>query len=159
MKAKRVLPLAIKFLVCDEIRREASGKLLMVGFYPGEIVILNEAIPDKARKTVGAAQSIAMVFVASQGVGEFDGRLKIVAPNNMTVFDQSVGTVALEVNKTATVAAIIRPFPVFAFGEHNVSLFLDEKVFTFSCEIRDGSSLGKTQLTRPKNRTKKAKRK
>jgi hypothetical protein len=46
---KAVLPTRVKFLLCDDVRAESSGKITLVGLYPDDkiLVQINPAIASQ----------------------------------------------------------------------------------------------------------------
>lgn len=129
----------VRFVLCDDARREASGKSLLVGVYPGEIVVVHNPQTPEGTNAAAALKSICLVFFVAGGVGSFSASVRIVAPDGSVGFDQVVGNVTLEKGGTATIVGQIQPFLVQAFGVHTVTLALDGHAYRFEFTIREAA--------------------
>jgi hypothetical protein len=130
------LPADVKFLLCEDVRSENTGKLLIVGLYPGELVLMNDPKPVEGIDAVSAIASLALLFMARRGLGRFESNFEITAPDGRRVAEAQGGMVELLEGKGATAIAIFRPFPVLAFGEHRIRLRLDATPYEFTFDVR-----------------------
>jgi hypothetical protein len=64
----------VDFLVCDAVRQDADGKLILAGFYPTAEVKLDPT----ARLPV--ALNLTFVFVLKDGDGQFRATLRVADP-------------------------------------------------------------------------------
>jgi hypothetical protein len=79
--AQPAQPLMATSLFCDEIRMEASSKLLLIGCYPGNVIVLNPGQPiDRV--------SVLTKIVWSQGFDPGGLRLRVDLPAQDSHFMQ-----------------------------------------------------------------------
>ena len=135
-KKSAPLPADVKFLLCEDVRSENTGKLLIVGLYPGEVVLMNDPKPVEGLDAVSAIASLALVFIARKGLGRFESNFEITAPDGRRVAEAQGSVVELVEGRGATAIAIFRPFAVLAFGEHQIRLRLDETPYEFTFDVR-----------------------
>ena len=98
----RVTPFNVVF--CDDVRREVSGKDILVGAYSGDITV--QSVPT----TIGIA---FWIQVRVKGIGTVRTRLRVTDPAGNTageaIFDQLIGTEVSDAASTETTAAVILP--------------------------------------------------
>jgi hypothetical protein len=141
MSEPKRAPLAadVKFLLCEDVRHEKTGKLLIVGLYPGERVVVHKAERVQGIDAEAVIPSLCLLFISDRGSGKFDSRFEITAPDGRAVANGEGGEVDLGEGKSATVCAVFRPFPVLSFGEHRVRMQLDETAYEYAFDIRQAS--------------------
>jgi hypothetical protein len=127
----------VRFILCDDARQEIAGKTTLVGVFPGEIIVVHGPRPPEDSKAVAAISSVCLVFFIAGGAGEFTTTLRISAPDDTSILDQTVGNVLLKDGDTATVVGQIRPFLVRAFGVHKATLSMDGREYRFEFTIRE----------------------
>lgn len=137
-KTARQVP-DVKFLLCEDVRHEATGKLLIVGLYPGEHVVVHKAERVQGIDAEAVLPSLCLLFISDKGSGKFTSRFEITAPDGQAVANGEGGEVDLGEGKSATSCAMFRPFPVLAFGEHRVRMQLNETTYEYSFDIRRAS--------------------
>lgn len=157
MAESKTFPAAqdVKFILCEDVRREHTGKLLVIGLYPGEQVVMHRPKPIAETAGVAAIDSLVLLFIARNGLGEFAGRLAIEGPNGEPVLNGPMQKVELRESASGTLIAGFKPFPVRQFGHHRVTLFLDERPYCFAFEIREGAPVQREEKPDSKVRKKK----
>lgn len=139
---KKRLPPAkqVRFVLCEDARQEMSGKSILIGVYPGEIIVVHNPKVPEGTTAVAALRSVCLVFFVGDGVGRFEASIKITAPDDTIAFEQKVGSVALEADGTATIVGQIQPFLVKAFGAYMVTLSLDDREYPFEFTVREAAT-------------------
>jgi len=140
MSKKYPVTKSVKFVLCEDVREEAHQKLNFLGVFPADsITVLG---PKKAPDGPGVAvlASLAIVVTFKDVEGEFEARLRIVAPDGKVTFDDAIGKVNLVKRGTATLAWKAQGFVVPTFGRYRAEVLLDDRAYPFELEILDGSS-------------------
>jgi hypothetical protein len=127
----------VHFILCEDIRIEANGKVNLSGIYPGEIVLLlkNELHKELPKGAIAVLPNLAFVFFVSGPEGRLSLKVKVVGPDK----DQLVETPSMDttIDKgTATIgftgSAIVLP----KLGKYAVHLYLGEEIHEFDFEIK-----------------------
>jgi hypothetical protein len=127
----------VRFVLCEDARQEASGKSMLIGVYPGEIIVVHKPATPEGTNAVAALKSVCLVLFVAGGVGRFDAGIRIGSPDGTSAFEQSVGVVTLEEHRTVTIVGQMQPCLVKAFGVHAVTLSLDGHAYPFEFTIRE----------------------
>lgn len=133
-----VYPKQVQFLLADGVRQEQGGKFTVLGFYPGNGVLLNQPLPKKVPdgfKGV-ALPGLTLIITLFDGNGSFSGDLKIIRPSGELLGKGSTNIV-IEKNKgkSASLLIPIEPFPVTEFGDYQATLKLGAHKYDFVFRI------------------------
>ncbi len=118
-----------KFIVCDDIRIETSGKLLIVGLYSDDIIVIDaERFPYKH-------PSLCLFFHGESDSTPERVILKIFEPNGDLISERTIP--ACDVGKRNKYNVIINllNFPFKIPGEYNVELNIDQDVLKASFTV------------------------
>lgn len=134
---RKVYPKDVRFLLADAVRQEQGGKLSLLGFYPGNLVILQGELPKDLRENeLFGIPSLGLVFLIMDGQGDFKARIDIQQPNGKRV---GLGA-ALDTKKksgvTHTITVPLTPFPIDALGTFKVSITFDGRAHHFAFVVR-----------------------
>lgn len=132
------LPTQIRFLLADSVREEAGGKLTILGLYSGDEVVMQGALPSQLPE--GRAEvylkELAILIIAMDGEGEFQAQIQLYDPNNSPIRQSSPMPVNKVKGSPMNIILPIAPFPVRAFGNHQLAFQLDKKVFKYKFIVR-----------------------
>jgi len=143
---------AVKFVLCEDVREEAHQKLSLLGVYPADSVTVVNPTPPPSGSGVALLASLAIVVVIKDLQGEFGTRLKVVAPDGETTFDEAMGTIQLTHRGAATLTWKIQGFIVPKFGRFRAELHLDDRSYPFEFEILNGAAVTANPMQAPKAR-------
>lgn len=117
MQPNRILPDLQSSLVCQDVRQEANGNLILIG--------IMQVIPVPQ---VPIAASQILVFNRwCAGVGQFTDTVRIVAPDSTTVVAKSDLKFALQhAHASATNVNILREVEFKTTGVYFVEVLVDE---------------------------------
>jgi hypothetical protein len=109
---------AVNFLLAESVRQEAGGKLTVIGFYPGNQLL----IPKGTKQTV---TPLAFIFLALEGEGTFPTTISLVSPSGKAMFQDEKMQDSVKVpNQPLSILVGVQPFVTDEIGEFNVTLRL-----------------------------------
>ena len=137
----------VKFLIAEEVRPEAEGKLTVIGLYSGDTIILikKDLPPDLPEKVeiIPAIERLAILATVGdtpKGVHKFKGR--IVDPSGAEHKPvMNLGEAAIEKGTFHNVLVEIKPFVTKIEGVYHFEFFVDDDMFDFPFEIRERVSV------------------
>jgi hypothetical protein len=133
----------IKFLLADEIRSEVSGKVIVLGLYSDNTLLV---VPDKAERAqttdADAEQArpgiaiLSVLTIITGKPGEFDGWFKLIDPNgNLVSKNLSAHHIVVKPDRHVNVIARFAPFVVTAYGTWRFEFTLDSETTTFEFRV------------------------
>jgi hypothetical protein len=127
----------VQFILSEDLRQEAPGKLSILGFMPGATIGVGGAPPKEIPGAAFVLQSLAFLFIISGGQGKFGGSLKIFAPGQkVAVFDAPIQRPIEKIkDHPAIFATGSKPFIGTAFGTYIIQLTLENSKFRFPIRI------------------------
>lgn len=152
----------VRFILCEDIRVEANGKISLAGIYPGELVVLLQNIAEAALPagTIAVLSRLCFVFFVSGPAGSVGASINVYGPSRDKKIVESQSLPGkIEQGKTATIGFTGSTFPVSALGSHTVELKLDEELHEFSFVIEAGPNFvprTKPMATRKRSQTSKS---
>jgi hypothetical protein len=123
---------ATQFFLCEVIRQEHGGKFSLLGFYPGNEVVV-------PAETVTVTLSLACVFIFLDGVGSFTPTASLNAPSGASVLTGELPPVEKHEGRPLTATIQLSPIQTKEFGTFRVSLQLGEKTYERTFQILKGS--------------------
>ena len=114
-------------VVCEDIRTEATGKLILLGVYPGETVNFFKKPTEDNPGLVNLALSLWFRKCS----GKFQTRFSVVGPDDTEIVNQTLGEQSVEAGRVMTFAIKIQNAAFTAPGDYAVVVYLDEKEYEF----------------------------
>jgi len=135
---KKQLPSAPRFLLADNITEQSGGKLLIVGLYSGDVVVLHGPLPAEvpAQFRGLAIPGLYILVTFIDGVGEFDASVRIYDPKGNALGPESRLKAKLEKGKSQNLIVPLVPFPVTAFGKYRIELQIDTRKFNYEFSVQ-----------------------
>jgi len=116
---KKIFPTDKKtnFLVADDVRQEASGKAIIIGYYSGENVVfsLSKDIEINEQHPM-AYPSLCFLWVFTDGEGEFSINTSITYPDG-SIHNALTKTINKKRDGAANLLIKLSPFVTHIFGE------------------------------------------
>ena len=128
-----------KFYMADDIRVEDSGKQILVGLYPDNVIVLksSEALAPTREKPLLLSQLSVMVSFPNPTRGDHAGEAFILGPDNNEIGKLARFTVTtLEDGGTGNIIFKLAQMRVTRFGIYTLRLTFDEKSYEFPFELR-----------------------
>jgi hypothetical protein len=135
---EKQLPSAPRFLLADNITEQSGGKLLIIGLYSGDVVVLHGPLPAKVPAQFHgiALPGLYVLVTFVDGVGQFDASVRIYDPNGIALGPASILKAKLEKGKSQNFVVPLVPFPVTAFGKYRIELQIDTKKFGYEFAVQ-----------------------
>jgi hypothetical protein len=129
-------PTSVRFLLCDDVRSEIGGKLILIGLYPDDKILV-ASVPGQPIPQGYAAllPQLAIVCVVFDGNGPFPTEAKFVSPLGQVVVSVNLGSPQFVPGVPATFVLKAGTFPVTQYGRHELSLSIGSKSFPFHFDI------------------------
>lgn len=119
----------IWMLLAESVRLESPGKISILGFFGGETIQLAHGT------SLPAAFQLALVFMLRDGAGTFQTSISIKKPvTTESVVIKLPDSVKLP-NESHGVVVLLQPFQVSELGTYEVTLALDNKLFSRKINI------------------------
>jgi hypothetical protein len=131
----------VRFILCEDIRVEANGKVSMAGIYPGELIVLLQNIAEAALPagTIAVLSRLCFVFFVSGPPGSVAASINVYSPNrDQKVIESKPLPGKIEQGRTGTIGFTGSTFPVPALGSYAVELKLDEELHEFGFVVEAG---------------------
>jgi len=131
----------VDFLIAEEIRPEAGNKLMVLGLFPGDIIILLKrelqgVLPQGVSAGLDRLSILATITGAPDGLHKFKGR--IVDPTgNLYQPEVVLGEAYAKVGFAHTVIVELKPFVIKQMGLFSFEFFVNEEKFVYKFEIRE----------------------
>ena len=120
---------AVNFLLAESIRQETGGKLTIIGYYPGNQLL----IPKETKQLV---TSIAFVFIALDGDGTFSTAVSLTAPSGKAIFkNEFLQNSVKHPGQPLSVLLAVQPFVTDETGTFDVTLHLDNATYRRSFTV------------------------
>jgi len=114
-------------IVCEDIRAEATGKLMMIGVYPGGTINFAKQPTEESPGQLNLALSIWFRKLS----GEFQVRIAINGPNGAQIIERELGSQTIEAGKILALTVRIQNAEFVSHGEYEIVIYLDEKTYSF----------------------------
>jgi hypothetical protein len=128
----------VKFILCEDMRQETSGKVSLAGVYPGEKIVLLRNTPGFALDDNIAVLRLTFVAFIRGPEGDVGVRVVVTRPDRRPTIASVDTRTKLQRDKTSTVAIIGPNFPVPALGKYGVRFLLNDEPHDFHFEIEAG---------------------
>lgn len=133
-----VLPKRVNFLLADQIREEAGGKLTIIGLYANDEIILLGDLPEEL--PIGlqglALPALSILVQLKDGIGNYNGEAQVIDPNGKPLIIPAKLTISLKENVWSNLIVPFVPFPLPKFGLYTFELKLDNKKYKYTFTIR-----------------------
>ena len=106
-----------KFIICDDIRQETSGKLILIGVYPDDIIVVKNEFPY-IHKSLSFFIMLHVDSVTNEEV-----KFTVVDPKGENVFDPNA-IIELKNNKFS-INASISNLRIESAGEYMINIYVD----------------------------------
>lgn len=132
----------VKFLMAEEIRPEASGKLTILGLYPDDNLILSsrEAIPEGVPPETprGMEKLVFLINVSDASNKLLKFKVRIIDPY-LELYKPEIQVGEGKIKKGASRSFIIelKPFIINLVGVYVFNFYVNKEVFSFPFEIRE----------------------
>ena len=129
----------IKFLVAEEIRPELSGKSMVIGLFPDDVLLMQGKRPDNAPpempEGIDRLSFLLNVSELPEGKHHFKGNISDPsgAPYNPI---SSLGEETMPKGISRSIIVEIKPFIVKSKGIYHFNLYVDDELTSFPFEIR-----------------------
>jgi hypothetical protein len=134
---KSATKLRAKFMLCEDARPEASGKISFLGAYVGEKIIVfsqKNKLP-KGLKAVAVFGPLAIVVTVSGKRGKYQSRFALIAPDGTTMLEGTLGTMEIPKDGAASLIAKISQMIVPRWGTFTARFVLGQQTLEFPFEI------------------------
>jgi hypothetical protein len=125
--------------MADDIRVEDSGKQILVGLYPDNVLVLksSEALAPTREKPLLLSQLSVMVSFPNPAKGDHAVEGSISGPDNNEIGKLARFTITtLEEGGTGNVILKLAQMRVTGFGIYTLQLTFDAKPYEFPFEVR-----------------------
>lgn len=122
-------------LICEDIRKEADGKLSLLGVFPKRVIIVpsDEALPMRM-------QALNFYMQLETTVDDvFSARFLATPPSgaNPEVYPEiDAGKVVVNVDKENVIHIKLRDFPLLEYGKYKVDWKLREQSFSLDFDVK-----------------------
>lgn len=126
-----------RFLLCEDIRAEALGKISLIGVYVGERVVVWPLPGRKPTDTKDVAQigPLAFVVVVSGPSGKYKTAFELVNPDGKRWGSKQLGKLEIKDDAASLLATRALQMLVPKFGQYVVRFSLDGSRFDFPFQI------------------------
>ncbi len=125
---KKIFPTdkKINFLVADDVRREVSGKAIIIGYYSdGSIISSYPETPKISKNQPMVFPSFCFLWVFTDGEGDFDVTASIKYPDG-TIIEVISQTMNKKRGEAQNLLVRMSPFLTHIFGEFECIVNLDD---------------------------------
>lgn len=131
----------IKFLMAEEMRPEASGKLTILGLFPDDnLIITNTAYPvDVSPETPrGIEKLVFLVNVSDAPKGKLKFKARITDPSGGEYKpEMQLGEGHVEKGASRSFIVELKPFIVDLIGVYVFNFYVNKEIHSFPFEIRE----------------------
>lgn len=155
------------FVLCEDVRSEAYGKVSFMGTFIGDRIVVHEN-PEAPKlsqdvagspKIVGVLEQLAIAVVLRDGAGEFQINLAMRSPSGKVVMRPMSGKIVSAVNSPATLVLKGYNIPIVEFGEYEAHLSIAGTEMAFPFTIVSGPPIANVGRLQPAAGSKFIKRK
>ncbi|HVK53761.1 MAG TPA: hypothetical protein VM532_01910 [Burkholderiales bacterium] len=120
-------PTNVFFLVAEDVRHEIGHKISIAGLFSGNDINVHV---EPENPGVPVLPKLTIIGFVRDGAGKFAGKVRVLTPAGNDLI--SVHPVEFEKieGQDAIIFIPIAPFVMTEFGKYEVSVMLDEKVYT-----------------------------
>ena len=133
----------IKFLMAEEMRPEAGGKLTILGLYPDDNIILTKVtypkgIPPETPR--GIEKLVFLVSVSDTPNKKLKYKVRITDPSGeLYKPEMQLGEGRVEKGTSRSFIIEVKPFVINLVGVYGFDFFVNKEIFSFPFEIREQS--------------------
>ena len=135
-------PKRVKFLLCDDVRGEQSGKITLVGLYPDDRIYVhvqpNVTQQFAAPAPVAVLNQLAVVCLVFGGDGALATSAVISGPGSQPIPPMDLGSPIFKPGSVATIGLQGGLFRVDQFGKYTCTLTIHGATFSYDFEILAG---------------------
>lgn len=129
------------FLLAEEVRPEASGKMTLLGLFPGNTIILHkgerpEGVPENAPSGL---EKLTIMATISDAEGVYRVKGKIVDPSG-EVKELKLGEATIKKGFSHSSIIELKPFLIKQSGIFHFEYVVGSKKFDFPFEVREHSN-------------------
>jgi len=130
-------PSRVKFLLCDDVRAETSGKMTVVGLYPADKIIVHTKGRDDrpAGSPVAVLHQLAVVCLLFDGSGTHLPKVSLFGPSGQKIVESTMSEVTLNKDVSATIVLQGPQFVVPEFGTFKAKFVIGSKEFDYQFDI------------------------
>ena len=126
----------VQYILCEDVRKEAEGKLSLLGvFLANRIFVTVAESSEHSPGPVALLSSLAVVATFRGGVGKFKTKFEIFSPGSEVVVQGTLGEVDLDRGDTSTAIFKINGFQVPEFGTFLARFTIGTEVYDFNFSI------------------------
>jgi len=133
---KQQLPQTVRFLLCDDVRPEATGKVSIIGLYPADVIMVRNMdgqVPPEGLVTV--LGQIAIACLALNGNGTYTAGVAITGPSGQNMLSGSLGEFTLARDRNATLIVQSTNLAVPEYGKYTLILTIGKREYPFEFNI------------------------
>jgi hypothetical protein len=132
---------SLKFILCEDVRNEASGKLMLTGVYPGDSIKLVQNVATPPPGTIAVLPRLAIaIFVKAGYDAHAQIHATIKAPSGQELLSSTMGDGELMKGQAATLILQGGAFVVPGLGTYKVEIKLNDEVHEFAFDIQAGEN-------------------
>lgn len=129
------------FLIAEEVRPEASGKMTLLGLFPGDTIILHkgerpEGVPENAP---AGLEKLTIMATISDTEGTYKVKGKIVDPSGKFK-ELELGEATIQKGFSHSAIIELKPFLIKQPGIFHFEYIVGKKKFDFPFEVREQST-------------------
>lgn len=121
------------FLLAEDVRIEASGKISVAGLYPGARIVVFE--PPSTEKP--ATLPLVFFFAFQDGRGTFRPLLSVTSPTGQEIFERKLDSNTKQHDRTSAFGVAVAPVRLSELGTYNVLLRLDTHEYPFQFILQE----------------------
>ena len=114
-------------IVCEDIRIEVSGKLTMVGVYPGGTINFLK----RPTKEIPGQVNLAFSCWFRKGYGTFETRFAIIGPTDEKIIDLQLGSQTVEAGKVMVLNLKFQNAVFVTDGEYKIITYLNDRQYEY----------------------------
>jgi hypothetical protein len=131
----------VNFLLAEEVRSEVSGKLTILGLYPGDVIVLLKGarpagVSPDTPSGIERMVILAVITGAPEGLHKLKGRMLNPA-GEAEIPEIALDDAIAKSGQSHTAIIEFKPFMINQLGIFNFELFIDDTKFTFPFEVRE----------------------
>ena len=137
--SNRQLPSRVKFLLSDDVRSEANGKITVVGLYADDKIFV-QTLPGHPPPVgaVSALNQMVIICLAFDGDGIFPVSATVSAPSGQQLATMSLGQITFSPAGPSTIILQSGLFLVPQFGGYRCAVDIGGISFPFDFQILSG---------------------
>lgn len=120
------------FILAENLRPEAGGKISIMGAYAAGEIIIGDDTP------LPANFPLAFYVLFTTGVGEFRGRLRTISPDNVQISDIALTPTHKRENAPLTLLINFAMISLPSIGKYTAELYLDDRKYPLHFTLMRG---------------------